>query len=62
MRACFRVSRRVEVLPHYIFCLVSVWQLYAVNNTEYSHNHSNETHAGVFFLFFFFLDTKVSHL
>ena len=53
---CFRVSTRVELLPHLIFCLVSVWQLYAVNNTEHSHNQSFETHRG------FFLDTKVGHL
>ena len=55
-RAYFHVSRRVELLPHLIFCLVSVWQPYAVNNIEHSHNQSKETHAG------FFLDTKVGHL
>ena len=58
VRACFHVSAHVEFLPHFIFCLVSVWQLYAVNSIEHSHTQSNETHAG----FFFFLDTKVGHL
>ena len=49
VRACFLVSTRVERLPHFIFCLVSVWQLYAGNNIKHSHNQSNETHAGFFF-------------
>ena len=56
VHACFHISACVELLPHLIFYLVSVWQLYAVNNIEHSHNQSNETHAG------FFLDTKVGHL
>ena len=58
VRACFHVSTRVEFLPHLIFCLVSIWQLYAVNNIEHSHNPSNETQAG-FFSFFFWIPRSV---
>ena len=50
VRACFLVSTRVERLPHFIFCLVSVWQLYAGNNIKHSHNQSNETHVGFFWI------------